>query len=214
MQLKKILRPATPLIICASIAALIVLFANFTVVQVFYFIKRNPTLVFVSATPFLAYFSWQTQKHLTRAKYTMDFQVSFSDSDNMKKAAKVFKRRLSKMTSEELIELAETGKPAKAHTHVVEILNAWERVAVALKHDVYDEDMLYSIYGSFLLSTCRTLSPYIKQKQAKNPLVFINLQELVICWRSRRDDFEGKRERMDAKIELKNSIRLNKLNGN
>lgn len=180
----------------------------FTPIQIFYFLKRNPTLAFVSITPLVAYFSWQTQRHLTRAKYTMDFQVSFSDSENMKKAAKVFKKVIRNMTSQELVRLAETGSPSKVHRQVVDILNAWERVAVALKHDVYDEEMLYDVYGSFLLSTCETLSPYINRKQLGNPLVFVNLQRLVICWKARRSKFTKGQELLAAKEEFKRLGRL------
>lgn len=160
--------------------------ANYTFVQIFFFLKRNPTLIFLSVTSVLAYLSWRSQRHLTRAKHTMDFQVSFSDSETMKKAAKTFHTRLCTMSSEELVDLAVQRKPTKEHDRVVQILNAWERVGVALKHDVYDEEMLYDIYGTFLLKLCSTLSPFINQRQAENPKVFVNLKWLAMRWQIRR----------------------------
>lgn len=160
--------------------------ANYTFVQIFFFLKRNPTLIFLSVTSVLAYLSWRSQRHLTRAKHTMDFQVSFSDSETMKKAAKTFHTRLCTMTTEELVALAVQRKPVKEHDRVVQILNAWERVGVALKHDVYDEEMLYDIYGTFLLKLCSTLSPFINQRQAENPKVFVNLKWLALRWQIRR----------------------------
>lgn len=170
-----------------AIIFFLVIKANFTFIQIFHFFKRNPALIFLTVTSCLAYLSWGTQRHLTRAKHTMDFQVSFSDSETMKRASKTFHLKLCKMSSAEILALASTRCPKKEHDRVTEILNAWERVAVALKHDVYDEDMLYDIYGTFLLRLCFTLGPFIKQRQLKNHRVFVNLNWLYLRWKIRRE---------------------------
>lgn len=186
MRFKKAVHPFT-LLIWFVIFFLLFVKSNYTFVQIFYFLKRNPTLIFLSVTSILAYLSWRSQRHLTRAKHTMDFQVSFSDSETMKKAAKTFHMRLCDMTSDEIVQLSISRKPSKQHGRVVQILNAWERVAVALKHDVYEEEMLYDIYGTFLLKLCFNLGPFISHRQAANSKVFMNLSWLYLRWKTRRE---------------------------
>lgn len=195
------------LIFCFTFVAALIVKANYSFIQIFFFFKRNPTLIFLSVTSVLAFLSWRTQRHLTKAKHTMDFQVSFSDSETMKKAAKTFHTRLCKMTSEEIVSLAAMRHPAKHHAHVVQILNAWERVAVALKHDVYDEEMLYDIYGTFLLKLCSTLSPFINYRQEENPKVFVNLKWLAMKWQVRRCASNDKAEKLRVKAEYKLSLK-------
>jgi hypothetical protein len=202
MNYKSSFGSVTYLLVSTIIIFLVVKY-NYTFVQIFYFLKRNPTLIFLSVTSVLAFLSWKTQRHLTRAKHTMDFQVSFSDSETMKKAAKTFHNLLCKMTTEELIQLASTRRPTKQHDRVIQILNAWERVAVALKHDVYDEEMLYDIYGTFLLKLCSTLSPFINARQAENPKVFVNLKWLAMRWKVRRSATNDKIEKAKMKAEYK-----------
>ena len=194
-------KPIFWLLILAIIFFLIIK-ANFTFVQIFHFLKRNPTLIFLTVTSCLAYLSWGTQRHLTRAKHTMDFQVSFSDSETMKRASRTFHLKLCKMTTAEILGLANTRSPKKEHDRVTEILNAWERVAVALKHDVYDEEMLYDIYGTFLLRLCSTLSPFIKQRQSNNHRVFVNLSWLYLRWKIRREkELNGPNSEAIKKLE-------------
>ncbi|WP_416423698.1 DUF4760 domain-containing protein [Pseudomonas sp. App30] len=174
-------------LIVVAVFSFLVIKANFTFLQIFFFLKKNPTLIFLTVTSCIAYLSWGSQRHLTRAKHTMDFQVSFSDSEVMRKAAKTFHVKLCKMTSAEIVALAVERKPTKEHDRVVQILNAWERVAVALKHDVYDEEMLYDIYGTLLLKLCSTLNPFIQQRQSANAKVFVNLKWLYLRWKVRRE---------------------------
>lgn len=202
MDYKRTLSPFS-LLIWVFICFLVFIKSNYTFVQIFFFLKRNPTLIFLSVTSVLAYLSWRSQRHLTRAKHTMDFQVSFSDSETMKKAAKTFHKHLCGMTSNELISLSTSRKPSKQHDHVVQILNAWERVAVALKHDVYDEEMLYDLYGTFLIRLCSTLNPFIKHRQADNPKVFVNLGWLYVKWKARRCASDDKLQRTQIKEEMK-----------
>ncbi|WP_397453904.1 DUF4760 domain-containing protein [Pseudomonas sp. NA-150] len=88
------------------------------------------------------------------------------------------------------------------------MLNSWERVAVAVKHDVYDEEMLFNTYASFLITIWNVLSPYIKEKQKKNPKWFIEVQWLAIRWKIRKDDALTKRQIKDLKLALKNIAAL------
>jgi fumarate reductase subunit C len=199
------------LLVLILICFLLVVKPNYSFLQIFHFLKRNPAVIFLTVTSVLAYLSWRSQRHLTRAKHTMDFQVSFSDSETMKKAAKTFHTLLCNMSTDELVRLSVSRKPSKQHERVVQILNAWERVAVALKHDVYDEEMLYDIYGTFLLKLCSTLSPFINHRQELNPKVFVNLSWLYVKWRARRCGSEDKIEKAKVKAELKQRVRNLKL---
>lgn len=171
--------------------------------SLYFFIKRNPTLVFLSATSYIALLSFRSQRHLARAKNTIDFQTLFHGSEDMKKATKVYVKKIALMTTDELIEMARTDRPAKTNKAVREILNSWERVAVAVRYDVYDEELLYKIYATFLLKSWTTLSPYIKEKQRANPRVYVQLQWLALRWRVRREEFDFSEERKKVRDELK-----------
>jgi len=179
----------------------------FTFIQIFYFLKRNPTLIFLSVTSVIAFMSWRTQRHLTRAKYTMDFQVSFSDSETMKKSAKSFRKHFSRMSTLQLRELASGKKPVKQYKRMSDVLNAWERVAVALKHDVYDEEMLYDIYGTFLIKLWDTVNPFVKERQLENPRVYVNLEWLAMRWKIRRNASLERKKRLEEKKLYKDAIK-------
>lgn len=162
----------------------------YTLDEILLYISKNPTLVFLSVTACMAYLSWVTQRHLTRAKHTMDFQGSFSDSEHILKATAFYKSKFHFMTEQQLIELAKNDEPCEELDSLKYLLNTWERVGIAVRHDVYDDEMLYETYGTFLLKLCVNLHPYIKERQKGNVRTYANLKWLHLNWQIRRD--EGK----------------------
>lgn len=170
----------------------------------FTFLKKNPTLVFLTISAGIAFISYKNQRHLTCAKNTIDFQTAFHDSKRLNKATTVFADRISAMTTVEIAALAHVkSRDEEPNRSVRELLNSWERVAVAVKNDVYDEEMLFNTYASFLLTIWSTLSPYIKEKQKINPKWYVEVQWLAIRWKIRKDASLTKRERKDLKSALK-----------
>ncbi|MBI6871070.1 DUF4760 domain-containing protein, partial [Pseudomonas viridiflava] len=152
------------------------------------FLKKNPTLLFLSITALLAYKSYFSQRHLTVAKNTIDFQTSFHSSKSVKKAMKYFLTVLIKLDTASLEDMAKRQRSQEIGPKSArEILNSWERVAVAVRNKVYDEEMLYNTYSGFLITVWITLSPYVHKKRLENPKFFVEVEWLATRWKVRKD---------------------------
>lgn len=166
----------------------IIILSTYKFERIYNFLKMNPTLAFLSVTSIIAYKSFFSQRHLAIAKNTIDFQTIFHNSDDVKKATKYFVTVLAKLDTAEIAELAAKEKSQeKGARSARELLNSWERVAVAVRTKVYDEEMLYNTYSGFLITVWGILSPYVKQKRLSNPKFFVEVQWLAMRWRVRRD---------------------------
>lgn len=160
---------------------------SFKVERVYAFLKTNPTLLFLSITALLAYKSYFSQRHLTIAKNTIDFQTTFHSSSDVKKATKYFLQVISKLDTAEVEALAlRERNQEKGPKSARELLNSWERVAVAVRNKVYDEEMLYNTYSGFLITIWSVLSPYVHKKRLENPKFFVEVQWLAIRWQTRK----------------------------
>lgn len=67
-------------------------------------------------------------------------------------------------------------------TVVVNALNVWESVAIALKHDVYDEDLLFDAYATSVVWLYKNALPFVKARQKHSPKLFQNFVRLGIRW--------------------------------
>ncbi len=74
--------------------------------------------------------------------------------------------------------------------HIRELLNTWERAAIAIRQNVYDERLLYNAYGTSVIWIWKQTRPYIRQRQAANPRLYVNFDWLAITWLIRRDSLE------------------------
>ncbi|MGY3644184.1 DUF4760 domain-containing protein [Pseudomonas sp. PK-RTE-24] len=168
--------------------ALFILLSSYKFERIYLFLKMNPTLGFLSVTAVIAYKSFFSQRHLAIAKNTIDFQTAFHNSDDVKKATKYFVSVISQLDTAEIEALAlRERNQEKGARSARELLNSWERVAVAVRNKVYDEEMLYNTYSGFLIAVWQTLSPYVHKKRLSNPKFFVEVQWLAIRWRIRRD---------------------------
>ncbi|ANH98983.1 hypothetical protein A8L59_16695 [Pseudomonas koreensis] len=168
--------------------ALFILLSSYKFERIYLFLKMNPTLGFLSVTAVIAYKSFFSQRHLAIAKNTIDFQTAFHNSDDVKKATKYFVSVISQLDTAEIEALAlRERSQEKGARSARELLNSWERVAVAVRNKVYDEEMLYNTYSGFLIAVWQTLSPYVHKKRLSNPKFFVEVQWLAIRWRIRRD---------------------------
>lgn len=152
--------------------------------------KNNPSAVILVVSATIAWMSFNTQRFLARAKNTIDFEASYHNSKEVQDCENRVRNNIRfKLTSNEIADIA---KPEHFSTEfssdIRETLNVWERVAIAVKNKVYDEDILYMAYGSSLTGLWKDLRPYIKAKQEKNPRLYINLDWLAIRWLVKRDD--------------------------
>lgn len=184
--------------------------STFTWHGLYEFLKKNPTLIFLSVTALIAYKNYTGQRHLTLAKNTIDFQTAFHNSDDLCKATKIFNSKLRNLSAAEIAALADEAMSQDKKTWAArELLNSWERVAVAVRNKVYDEEMLYNTYASFLLTIWVDLKPYVVKKQEKNPKFFVQVQWLAIRWQVRKEDKMSKsklRKMKQAIRELEEEI--------
>ncbi len=171
--------------------------------EIYNFLQKSPTFILLSISAFVALLSFRSQRHLSRSKNTIDFQNDFHSSDLLKRAAKIYRKKISRMTTGDLVCLAMNDAPKAEAFAVREILNTWERVAVAVRYDVYDEELLYKLYATFLIKSWTELSPYVKEKQKNNPRVFVQLEWLALRWKIRRNSFVSRQEKIDLKKALK-----------
>lgn len=186
-----------------GISVFILILSTFSWHSIYEFLKKNPTLIFLSVTALIAYKSYSGQRHLTVAKNTIDFQTAFHNSEDLCKATKIFRTKLRKMNADEIASLADEDRSQEKNTWAArELLNSWERVAVAVRNKVYDEEMLYNTYASFLLTIWTDLKPYVTKKQEDNPKFFVQVQWLAIRWQVRKEDkmAKSKLRKMKRKI--------------
>lgn len=52
--------------------------------------------------------------------------------------------------------------------HIKEILNTWKRVAIAIQHKVYNEELLYKAYATMVIQIWIKFSPFINARQARS----------------------------------------------
>ena len=166
---------------------LLIVLSSYKFGRVYLYLKMNPTIAFLCVTALVACKSFFSQRHLAIAKNTIDFQTAFHNSAEVREATKYFTTVISFLDTEGVKNLArkelsqeEGAKSAR------ELLNSWERVAVAVRNKVYDEEMLYNTYSGFLIAIWQTLSPYVESKRLENPKLFVEVQWLAIRWRIRK----------------------------
>ncbi|MEA9807881.1 DUF4760 domain-containing protein [Xanthomonas campestris] len=147
-------------------------------------IKTAPTVPVILVGVYIAYRSLRSQRHLTRAKHTLDFDKEFKEKhkSTLIDARDVFAR----YTDEALAEVGDKGclskDDADPFTVVVNALNVWESVAIALKHDVYDEDLLFDAYATSVVWLYKNALPFVKARQKYNPKLFQNFVRLGVRW--------------------------------
>lgn len=155
------------------------------------YLYRNPTLPMVAGSLGVAYQAFKTQRHLVRSKHAIDFEAAYHSSE-MQEAVDAVRTLLNDKTSDELAELASLahrGDPAIAHLR--NVLNSWERVAIAIQAQVYDEAILYRAYATLLIGIWIKARPFIRAEQKRNQRIFCNLDWLATRWWIQRAEADG-----------------------
>ncbi len=62
------------------------------------------------------------------------------------------------------------------------ILNFYERMTIALRFAVFDEEMLYDDKGLVLVLFSRWVEPYVKELRQHHERCFVNFSELAVEW--------------------------------
>ncbi len=151
------------------------------------FLVHNPTVPVIAISAVIAYKSLRSQRHLARAKHAIDFQSDYHASKEAQHHNRIVRESTRTLTWDETAALAAPGHfNDEVVISIREVLNAWEKVAIAIQSDVYDEDILYNAYGSYVVGTWMDLRAYTQVKQAANPRLYVRLDWLAIRWMCRR----------------------------
>lgn len=156
-------------------------------------ISKHPTFLVVLISAVIAFFSYSSQRFLAKAKNTIDFQVNFHNSSAISKHVFFIRDCMSVFTADDLKKIAlddysnfdksNLKKAKKLGKSATELLNTLERLAVAVKHDVYDDQMLYNNYKSFFLKIYDFLSPWVIENQKQNPRWYCEFSNLMHQWK-------------------------------
>lgn len=177
------------------------------------FLAQNPTFPVIVIATIVAISSLRSQRHLTRAKHTLDFDKEFKEKDKGKllEARKVFDR-LSWAELERLgnLSLLHDNNDFKA---IVDALNIWEAVAIGIRNKVYSEKLLIEAYGTTVVFIYKSSIPFVKERQKKNSRLYTHFVWLGVRW-SAEFSISLKDEEKIAKLqaaheeELKNQGQL------
>jgi hypothetical protein len=163
-----------------------------SLLECFDWVAKNPTVPIILGSAALALRTYITTRHLTRAKHTIDFETAYHQSQSLTAAIAKLGPYLVKASAEDLELLAITNNPdQEILPHIREVLNTWERAAIAVKRNVYDEDLLFDAYGSSLVYMWQKLIPFIRRRQSSNNRLYANFDWLAIRWLIRRDSIKN-----------------------
>ncbi|MEB1182514.1 DUF4760 domain-containing protein [Xanthomonas campestris pv. campestris] len=148
------------------------------------FLQQNPTFPVVTVAAAVAWFSLRSQRHLARAKHTLDFEKEFKDKETPKLRAVV--KVLRTRSSDELVQLAvHSPLDHDEVSNLCDVLNVWEGVAIGIKAKVYNEDMLYDAFGHAVIKLFDMAIPFIKARRLATPSVYVRLSWLATRWKVR-----------------------------
>ncbi|WP_322059178.1 DUF4760 domain-containing protein [Paraburkholderia sp. J63] len=169
---------------------------------------KNPTFPVVLASAIVALIGFYTTRHLTRSKHSIDFESSYHQSEKLSGAMKAMLLWMEQNPGWAATEaLADTAEHEMVG-HIREMLNTWERASIAVRRKVYDENLLYNAYGTSVIWMWKSMVPYMRKRQAKNPRLYMNFDWLAIRWMIRRNGDGDARNLRRLKIALRH---LNKL---
>ncbi len=158
------------------------------------FLLANPTAPVIFGSVVVAMASWRSQRRLTRAKNSIDLQNSYLSSERILPEMYQIAEMSKELGADDILRLATMNVALEASDDdkrrlacLRTVLNALERMAIGIRRDVYDADLLYESYASFVLDTWTAFSPYITEKRKGNNRYYENLCWLAVDWATKRD---------------------------
>jgi len=97
---------------------------------------------------------------------------------------------------------------AKIRVSVIDILNFYERMSIAILKDTFDEDICYDDTGYILLKFYDWSESFIDtlQSKYKEERLFINFQNIADSWRKRHQMTKNKNKRYTEKLRSQRTI--------
>lgn len=152
------------------------------------FFLNHPNFFAVILGVVVAIIGIAKQRQTARDKNTLDFESALEDKSDYTAAwiivTRIVDNRLSvpvqRWASKSYFNTAE----AQALRH---ILNRWERASNGIERKVYNDEALYEIYGSHIISIYVYLMPYINEiRVLRLPKAYEKFERLAINWQVRR----------------------------
>lgn len=137
-----------------------------------------------------------------RAKVLKDY------IDLPKKMNEIKKMNISEQKKSKKINKLESDH--NAYQSISLILNHWERCASAIRHNIYDECLIYSSQASGIINLYKSFSPFIDalRERTGNRRYLVNLEWLATKWEVKHTKIGSSNKRSQKTIEIINVARI------
>ncbi|TLX52055.1 hypothetical protein CWC31_02585 [Pseudoalteromonas ruthenica] len=145
------------------------------------------------------------QRQTAKEKNTLEFQQKLKED-------KLYNKYLTDVSSiinaddktEQLLTLADQKYVNDPRAIAIRyVLNTWEQAANAIRHNLYDENFLYSSHKSCVIKLSIELRKFIRERQKANILLYSSFNWLSIKWSLKRNSFEFKKTKKDLRTVFK-----------
>jgi hypothetical protein len=166
------------------------------------FLKINPTVPIIALTALVALANWRSQQRLTRAKHAIDLQNNYVCSERVLKDMYRVADLSKKLSTEEVERLSKIDATTPATEgdranleSIRNVLNCFERMAIGIQQDVYDEGLLFNSYATFVTDVWTSFRPYIRAKQVGNNRYYKAFDWLAVNWMTKKEAIRMKEHR-------------------
>lgn len=146
----------------------------------------------------IAIISIRKQRQTSKEKNSLDFESSYKRSDKVEDAWQML---LNVLKVRKIIPLEMWGRDevrqSKEARALMTVFNEWERCANAIKNGLYDEDFLYSVFGSTVIFLAKEFEPYLAARRTINIKFYGNF-----CWLAEKWMIRRAREQMKGAVML------------
>lgn len=156
-------------------------------------IFRNLTFVPLTGALIVGVLTLSANRKLARAKNSIDLQNNFLASERIHKRM-VYVATIHKSKDAAWIgslgELKRAGDVTIDQSEAIEslrvVLNAFERVAIGVANDIYDECLLYESYATFVIQTFDVYGDYLSTKSDEGRRYYENFSIMAKRWKDWR----------------------------
>lgn len=142
------------------------------------------TFIVVLFSAIVAYRAFLSQKRISIAKNTLDFMNCVMALDRTVFHIERTIYVAQNFNSDDLREMAQPSFNDEDGflKSIRLVLNCLEGMANGIRHGVYDDNLLYSSYGSFVMLTYSNFHPYIEAVKCRNESYYSSLALINARW--------------------------------
>ncbi len=172
---------------------------------------------FVFLGVLLVYFQIRINLHYSKRKAAMDFSlqnISHELHPLLWELKDFFKKDFFEFTKEKkLLEILEEEKltpeeEIRLKKIVIKIFNFYERMAIGIYKEVFDEQICYDDDGFNLISFFKWTESYVDYKQRNvDRRAYVNFQQIAIKWTKMHEKENQRILKVDAKMKFESTIK-------